>query len=83
MKVNCPNVKGKIKLKTYGTLEIGDVPNPAFVTRDIPSALKNSPVTKIEYLFTSSEFDIPPPFFLPENISDADNETGVLSVKGE
>jgi hypothetical protein len=45
--VNCPNVIGKIRLKTNGTLEIGVVPEFDFVTTAIPKAIISSPMSKI------------------------------------
>lgn len=42
--VNCPSVKGKFRMSTYGIDEIGDVPRFAFVIRLTPSELMKSPI---------------------------------------
>jgi hypothetical protein len=42
IKVNIPIVSGALRLSTYGTLDIGDVPNKARVIRLTPKALNNS-----------------------------------------
>jgi hypothetical protein len=54
--VNTPTVIGTIRLNTYGTLEIGDVPRFAFMEKATPMDIINRPVKKIKYLLTYSVF---------------------------
>ena len=49
--VKFPSVSGKLRLKTYGIDEIGEVPRLAFVTRLTPSAFINNPTKNKRYLF--------------------------------
>lgn len=71
-KVVTPNVRGNIKLSTYETLAIGEVPKFDFVMRSTPNPIKNNPATKTKYLliilkFTNSDIllkiGIKPRFF--------------------
>ena len=49
--VKLPSVSGKLRLRTYGIDDIGDVPRLAFVTRLTPNALTNNPTKNNRYLF--------------------------------
>ena len=51
-----PTVIGMIKLNTYGTLEIGDVPRSALMEKATPKDIANKPVKKNKYLLTHSVF---------------------------
>jgi len=45
-KLAVPNVIGRIRLVTYGRLDICEVPSPAFVKRAMPDAVKRIPATQ-------------------------------------
>jgi len=49
-------VIGKIRLITYGTLEIGDVPRFALIENATPNDITNKPATKSRYLLKYSVF---------------------------
>jgi len=51
-----PTVSGKIKLITYGTLEIGDVPRFAFIENATPKDITNKPMPRNRYLLKYSVF---------------------------
>jgi len=45
-KLAVPNVIGRMRLVTYGRLDICEVPSPAFVKRAMPAAVKSIPATQ-------------------------------------
>ena len=54
--VASPTVTGEIRLITYGTLEMGDVPRFAFIENATPNDITNRPAPRNRYLLRYSVF---------------------------